>query len=69
VEKKGEPVKLALIPSDGVGKEVVPEARRVLEAVEPHLPFAFSWVPLQAGWETFEQQGTSASIKIASIYF
>jgi hypothetical protein len=59
IEKTGEPVKVALIPSDGVGKEVVPEARRVLEAVEPHLPFAFSWVPLHAGWETFQQQGTT----------
>lgn len=59
IEKTGEPVKVALIPSDGVGKEVVPEARRVLEAVEPHLPFAFSWVPLHAGWETFQQQGVS----------
>ncbi|ELR22422.1 isocitrate dehydrogenase LysB, putative [Acanthamoeba castellanii str. Neff] len=47
IEKTGEPVKVALIPSDGVGKEVVPEARRVLEAVEPHLPFAFSWETIE----------------------
>lgn len=51
--------RVALIPSDGVGKEVVPEARRVLELVETQLPFSFEWVPLEAGWETFQQKGTS----------
>jgi homoisocitrate dehydrogenase len=45
--------RIALIPGDGVGREVVPAARRVLEALG--LPIRF--VELDAGWETFERAG------------
>lgn len=47
--------RIAVIPGDGVGKEVAPAAQRVLEA----LPISFTFVPLQAGWETFTQTGTA----------
>lgn len=47
--------RIALIPGDGVGKEVVPAAQRVLAA----LPLNITFVPLQAGWEVFEQTGTA----------
>lgn len=47
--------RVAVIPGDGVGKEVTPAAQRVLEA----LPLAFTFVPLAAGWATFEQTGTA----------
>ena len=47
--------RIALIPGDGIGQEVVPAARRVLEA----LPLAFDFVPLEAGWEVFERTGTA----------
>ncbi len=47
--------RIAVIPGDGIGKEVVPAAQRVLEA----LPLRFDFVPLQAGWETFERTGTA----------
>jgi homoisocitrate dehydrogenase len=46
---------IALIPGDGIGKEVVPAARRVLEATG--LPFHF--VDLDAGWECFQRTGTA----------
>jgi len=45
--------RIALIPGDGIGKEVVPVARRVLDATGLTLDF----VPLAAGWEIFEQTG------------
>lgn len=48
-------VEIALIPGDGIGREVVPAAQQVLEATG--LPLTF--VELAAGWETFLQQGTA----------
>ncbi|MFZ1752985.1 MAG: isocitrate/isopropylmalate dehydrogenase family protein [Caldilineaceae bacterium] len=45
--------RIALIPGDGIGKEVVPAAARVLE--ETGLPLHF--VELEAGWETFQRTG------------
>ncbi len=46
---------IALIPGDGIGREVIPAARRVLEATD--LPLDF--VELEAGWETFQRTGTA----------
>ncbi len=47
--------RIALIPGDGIGKEVVPAARRVLDA----LGLAIEYVELSAGWETFERTGSA----------
>ncbi len=47
--------RIAMIPGDGVGQEVVPAAQAVLEAL--HLPITF--VPLEAGWGTFQRTGTA----------
>lgn len=47
--------RIALIPGDGIGKEVVPAAARVLE--ETGLPLHF--VELEAGWETFQRTGNA----------
>ena len=44
-----------MIEGDGIGHEVIPAARRVLEATG--LPLEF--VEAEAGWETFERRGTS----------
>ncbi len=49
------PYRITLIEGDGIGHEVVPAARRVLEATG--LPFVF--VEAEAGWETFQKRGTS----------
>lgn len=54
--------RIALIPGDGVGKEVVPAARQVLEA----LPLRFDFVELEAGWETFTRTGTALPQRTAS---
>ncbi len=48
-------LRIALIPGDGIGREVIPAARRVLEATG--LPLDF--VELEAGWETFQSTGTA----------
>nr|3AH3_A Chain A, Homoisocitrate dehydrogenase [Thermus thermophilus HB27]3AH3_B Chain B, Homoisocitrate dehydrogenase [Thermus thermophilus HB27]3AH3_C Chain C, Homoisocitrate dehydrogenase [Thermus thermophilus HB27]3AH3_D Chain D, Homoisocitrate dehydrogenase [Thermus thermophilus HB27] len=47
--------RICLIEGDGIGYEVIPAARRVLEATG--LPLEF--VEAEAGWETFERRGTS----------
>ena len=47
--------RIALIPGDGIGKEVVPAAARVLE--ETGLPLHF--VEMEAGWETFQRTGNA----------
>ncbi len=46
---------IALLPGDGIGREVVPAAQQVLQATG--LPITF--VELAAGWETFQVQGTA----------
>lgn len=48
-------LQIALIPGDGIGREVVPAAQQVLQATGLLLTF----VELAAGWETFQQQGTA----------
>lgn len=44
-----------MIPADGIGKEVLPVAQRVLEAT-PGAP-KMEFVPLQAGFELFQKTG------------
>ncbi len=47
--------RICLIEGDGIGHEVVPAGRRLLEATG--LPLDF--VEAEAGWATFQQQGTA----------
>jgi homoisocitrate dehydrogenase len=47
--------RIGLIPGDGIGREVIPAAVRVLEATG----IAFEWVPLEAGWACFQERGTA----------
>ena len=51
----GKALRIGLISGDGVGAEVVPAARRVLDALR--LPIVY--VELEAGWATFERQGVA----------
>ncbi|MBA3469569.1 MAG: NAD-dependent isocitrate dehydrogenase, partial [Herpetosiphonaceae bacterium] len=44
---------ICLIAGDGIGAEVVPAARQVLEALRPDLRFSEA----AAGWATFQQTG------------
>lgn len=48
-------MQLVVIPGDGIGREVIPAAVRVLRVVLPDV----KTVDADAGWATFEQQGTS----------
>jgi tartrate dehydrogenase/decarboxylase/D-malate dehydrogenase len=49
--------KIAVIPGDGIGKEVVPEGIRVLEAVGRRFDIDFRWKEFQWGCETFTHTG------------
>jgi homoisocitrate dehydrogenase len=48
-------LRLCVISGDGIGKEVIPAALKVLRAALPGL----STVEAEAGWETFQQTGTA----------
>jgi homoisocitrate dehydrogenase len=48
-----KPITVCLINGDGVGKEVVPAAARVLEALDIGLEFTQA----EAGWECFQRRG------------
>jgi homoisocitrate dehydrogenase len=50
---------LGLIPGDGIGREVIPAGRRLLEALPPSLGLKFSFVDLDAGFETFKKTGAA----------
>ncbi|MCJ1462677.1 homoisocitrate dehydrogenase [Pseudocyphellaria aurata] len=52
-------LRIGLIPGDGIGREVIPAGRRVLEALSGSLNINFSFVDLPAGFETFQQTGTA----------
>jgi homoisocitrate dehydrogenase len=47
--------RIGILEGDGVGREVVPAAQRVLEAVGA----PFTYVPLDAGWQTFIRTGNA----------
>lgn len=49
------PITICLINGDGVGKEVIPAAARVLEALNLGIAFTHA----DAGWECFQQRGNA----------
>ncbi|KAI9310587.1 hypothetical protein BX666DRAFT_2005151 [Dichotomocladium elegans] len=58
-------VKIGLIPADGIGREVIPAARTVLEALRDGPKFEF--VDLDAGFEHFQKTGTALPDKTLEI--
>jgi homoisocitrate dehydrogenase len=48
-----------LIPGDGIGREVIPAGRRILEALPKSLGLSFSFVDLEAGFDTFQKTGVA----------
>lgn len=52
-------LRIGLIPGDGIGREVIPAGRRVLEALPKSLGLDFSFVDLEAGWGTFQATGNA----------
>ena len=49
--------KIAVIPGDGIGKEVMPEAIRVLEAAGNKYDFVFAWDEKDWSCERFQKTG------------
>ncbi|XDG08226.1 hypothetical protein ABKA04_007841 [Annulohypoxylon sp. FPYF3050] len=50
-------LRIGLIPGDGIGREVIPAGRRILEALPSSLGLKFEFSDLYAGFETFEKTG------------
>ena len=50
-------LKIALIPGDGIGREVMPEGVRVLEAVSSKFGIKLDWTEFEWSCETFLQTG------------
>ncbi|KAL1924719.1 uncharacterized protein VTP21DRAFT_4373 [Calcarisporiella thermophila] len=51
-----KPLTIGLIPADGIGREVIPAARRVLESLSGP---KFNFIDLDAGFELFQRTGTA----------
>ncbi|KAB5578251.1 hypothetical protein GE09DRAFT_1089062 [Coniochaeta sp. 2T2.1] len=60
-------LRIGLIPGDGIGKEVIPAGRRILEALPASLGLKFEFVDLKAGFETFEQTGAALPDKTVEV--
>ncbi|KAJ5997129.1 hypothetical protein N7522_008789 [Penicillium canescens] len=52
-------LRIGLIPGDGIGREVIPAGRKVLESLPSSLNLKFSFVDLDAGFGTFQKTGTA----------
>jgi homoisocitrate dehydrogenase len=52
-------LRIGLIPGDGIGREVIPAGRRVLESLPSSLGLSFSFTDLDAGYEHFKTSGTA----------
>ncbi|KAI0881353.1 Isocitrate/isopropylmalate dehydrogenase [Annulohypoxylon maeteangense] len=52
-------LRIGLIPGDGIGREVIPAGRRILEALPSSLGLKFEFSDLYAGFETFERTGAA----------
>jgi homoisocitrate dehydrogenase len=48
-----------LIPGDGIGREVIPAGRRILEALPSSFGLKFDFSHHHAGWETFQKTGVA----------
>jgi len=49
--------RIAVIPGDGIGKEVVPEGMRVLEAAGRRFGFEFEWEAFDWSCEVYTRTG------------
>lgn len=52
-------LKIGLIPGDGIGREVIPAGKQVLEALPKEDGLSFEFVDLLAGFELFKKTGVS----------
>ncbi|KAJ5947774.1 alpha subunit of isocitrate dehydrogenase, partial [Penicillium verhagenii] len=52
-------LRIGLIPGDGIGREVIPAGRRILESLPASLGLKFNFVDLEAGFDTFQRTGSA----------
>lgn len=52
-------LRIGLIPGDGIGHEVIPAGRQVLQSLSKNHGLDFEFVELKAGFEHFKQTGTA----------
>lgn len=52
-------LKIGLIPGDGIGREVIPAGKQVLESLPSNYDLKFEFVNLDAGYELFQKTGTA----------
>jgi len=55
--QKAQKLKIAVIPGDGIGNEVVPEGLRVLEAVGRRFGIEYKWEHFDWSCERFQKKG------------
>ena len=60
-------LRIGLIPGDGIGREVIPAGRRILEALPASLGLKFSFVDLDAGFDCFKRTGVALPDKTVDI--
>ncbi|EEQ85477.1 homoisocitrate dehydrogenase [Blastomyces dermatitidis] len=60
-------LRIGLIPGDGIGREVIPAGRKLLESLPASLGLNFSFVDLEAGYNTFKKTGTALPDKTVEI--
>ncbi|KAL0637519.1 homoisocitrate dehydrogenase [Maublancomyces gigas] len=60
-------LRIGLIPGDGIGREVIPAGRQILEALSRTTNLKFSFVDLEAGFETFQRTGTALPEKTVEV--
>jgi tartrate dehydrogenase/decarboxylase/D-malate dehydrogenase len=53
----GKKYRIAVIPGDGIGREVVPEGIRVLEAAAKRFGFQLEWQHFDWSCETYRRTG------------
>jgi homoisocitrate dehydrogenase len=60
-------LRIGLIPGDGIGREVIPAGKRILESLPPSLGLKFSFVDLDAGFDCFKRTGTALPDKTVEV--
>ncbi|OJD20416.1 hypothetical protein ACJ73_08248 [Blastomyces percursus] len=60
-------LRIGLIPGDGIGREVIPAGRKLLESLPASLGLKFSFVDLEAGYDTFKKTGSALPDKTVEI--
>ncbi|KAL4885859.1 hypothetical protein BJY04DRAFT_118742 [Aspergillus karnatakaensis] len=52
-------LRIGLIPGDGIGREVIPAGKKILESLPASLGLKFSFVDLEAGYDCFKRNGSA----------